>query len=68
VSEERVTLKDVYEVVNRIEDKMSQRIAETERRVDILESFQSRTLGVLSIITVFISLAATWVWGKITGE
>lgn len=68
MSEERVTLKDVYEVVNRIEDKMSQRIAETERRVDILESFQSRTLGVLSIITVFISLAATWVWGKITGE
>ena len=68
MSEERVSLKDVLDVVNRIEDKMTKRIEDTEKRVDVLESFQSRALGILSVVTVFFSLVATWIWGKLTGE
>ena len=56
MSEERVSLKDVLDVVNRIEDKMTKRIEDTEKRVDVLESFQSRALGILSVVTVFFSL------------
>lgn len=61
-----VTLKDVYDVVNRIEDKLTKRIEEAEQEIEELQNFQNRVLGISMALSVFISGAATFIWNKIT--
>lgn len=65
-----VTQKDLYELVNsrfdRLEDKFGQKFQDIEKRVDVLEDFKGRSLGVLSIVTVIASAAFSWAWNKLT--
>ena len=65
-SNDNVTLRDVYDAVNRIEDKLTKRIDNVEEDVNELQSFQNRILGIATVLSVFISGAATFVWQKIT--
>lgn len=60
-----ITLKDVYDVVNRLEDKFDDRYSEIDARVTKLEGFQNKALGILTIATAFVSLAASYVWQKV---
>ena len=66
MAKDNVTLRDVYDAVNRIEDKLTKRIDIVEEDVDELQSFQNRILGIATVLSVFISGAATFVWEKIT--
>jgi len=66
MNEDKVTLRDIYDAVNRIEDKLTKRIDGIEEDVDELQSFQNRVLGISMALSVFISGAATFVWNKIT--
>ena len=66
MAKDNVTLRDVYDAVNRIEDKLTKRIDSVEEDVDELQSFQNRILGIATVLSVFISGAATFVWEKIT--
>jgi len=51
----RVTLKDVFEVVNRLEDKMDKRLSVMDSKVDALESFKDNLAGkFIVIIGVFV--------------
>lgn len=68
MTEDRVTLRDIYKAVERVEDKMDKRIEALEKEVDDLQSFQNRALGIISVASVFFSLAATFIWNKITGH
>lgn len=63
-----ITLQDVYNVVNRLEDKMDTRLKEIERRQDDQDNFRNKTMGVLGVFSVFVNLAATWIWGKVLGS
>ena len=59
-------LKDTNAVVNRLEDKMDKRFAEVEARVDLLEDFRGRVLGVTGIVAAVSSIVGTWIWDKLT--
>lgn len=63
-----ITLKDIYEVVNRLEDKMDVRIADIEKRVDILEDFKGGVLGMAAVISAIVGIVGNWVWRKVTKE
>lgn len=66
MSRESITLRDVYEAVNRVEDKMDRRFTPLESRVDNLEDFKGRALGVLGVISFIGSAIFSWAWNKIT--
>jgi uncharacterized membrane protein len=64
----KVSLKDIYEVVNRLEDKMDKRLCDVEDRVDILEDFKGKVLGIAVVISIAAGTISTWIWKKIIGE
>lgn len=63
-----VSLNDIYQVVNRLEDKTDKRMADIECRVDKIEDAQSKILGGLTIVSLFVGGAVTWIWDKIRGN
>lgn len=68
MSEDKVTLRDVYDAVNRLEDKFSKRMDDVEEDVDGLKNNQNRAFGVLAVMSLFFSAIAGWVWNKLTGQ
>ena len=62
----KVTLKDIYEVVNRLEEKMDKRMCHAEERIDILEDFKSRILGIATIVSVISGAVFSWLWERLT--
>lgn len=66
-NKDSISLRDVYEVVNRLESKMDERLSKVETKVDALEDFKSKTLGVLSIASFALSGLFTFIWKKIEG-
>lgn len=68
MSDEKITLRDIYKVVERVEDKMDARLKEVENDLDSVKAFQNRTLGIASVFATFVSLAATYIWNKIIGN
>lgn len=50
-------LKDVYKVVNRLEDKMDDRMNEVEERVDVVEGKTDSLLGKIGIGVMIVSAA-----------
>lgn len=65
---ETITLRDVYDIANRLEGKMDTRLERHELRIEGLENNQSRALGVLSVISLFISGAMTLLWNRLLGR
>jgi len=59
MSNGKVTLRDIYKVVNRLEDKMDERLREAEKRIDTLESFKDNLAGKLAIVVGFCTLTAS---------
>ncbi len=64
----QITLKDIYEVVNRLEDKTDRRLQDVEIRLDKVEDMQSKIIGAVSIVGLFVGGAVTWVWDKVRGK
>jgi len=52
----KATLKDVYEIVNRLEDKMDAILKEHANKIDCLENGQAKMFGGLAVV------AAVWSW------
>lgn len=65
---DKISLKDVYEIVNRVEDKMDAQLADHNKRIDSLENNQAKAFGVLSVITVFVSAGASYLWDRLLGR
>jgi len=49
---DKATLNDIYQVVNRLEDKMDRRLCSVEDKVNGLESFRDNLMGRIAILTV----------------
>lgn len=60
-----VTLKDVYDAVHDLEDKIDKRVAVLEERVHSLEGFQNKAIGILGLLSFVISVSASFVWSKL---
>ena len=58
-------LKDIYAVVDRMEVKIDKRMVDAECRLDRVEDFQSRILGAVSVVGLFVGGAVTWIWDRI---
>lgn len=63
-----VSLRDIYEAVERVEDKMIKRIERVECDVNALQAFQNKALGLLSVVSLFASAIASFIWDKISGK
>ena len=68
MSKDTVSLRDIYDAIEKLEHRIGERFERIEGRVSIIEAFQNKALGVLTIVTAFISVAATYVWNKVTGD
>lgn len=68
MTDSKITLRDVYDAIQRVEDKYDRRFEGIEANITKLQEFQNKTLGILGVVSVFISLAATWVWQKLTNS
>ena len=55
-------LKDVHEVVARIEDKVDKRFVDVEKRVDIVEDFQSNLTGKITVLGSIMVLLVNFLW------
>lgn len=56
-----VTLRDIYDVVERMESKIDKRLTGLEKRVDVVENFNSRVVGIWLAITTIITLGGSWI-------
>jgi hypothetical protein len=65
---DKVSLRDVYNAVNSLEEKIGKRLDKIENRVDVLEDFKGRAIGMLSIFAIFSGAVSTWIWSKLTGK
>jgi len=65
---DNVSLRDIYEAVERVEEKMSKRIEKVECDVNDLQAFQNKALGILSVVSLFASAIASFIWDKISGK
>lgn len=63
-----MSLRDIYQAVNRIEDKFDKRLDEMDKEIANVKSFQNKTLGVLTAVSIFIGGLSSFVWDKILGK
>jgi hypothetical protein len=58
MANQSVTLKDVYAVVNRVEDKLDK----LECRVSVIELWRAEIMGKITLIVGIVSLGFTAIW------
>lgn len=63
-----VTLRDVYDIVERLETKMDKRLTETEKEVDDLQGFRNKAMAIIGVAATFSSVFATWLWNQVIGR
>ena len=63
-----VKVTDIGTDIKELKDGLNTRVASLEKRVDILEDFRSKALGIGAVVVVFIGGFASWVWSKLTGK
>jgi hypothetical protein len=56
----KITIVDVYNIVNRLEDKMDKRLCIMEKKVDILEDFKGKVLGMSAIVSTIFGALVSW--------
>ena len=61
-------LRDIYNIVDRLENKMDKRLTDIEKRTDIIEDRQSKVLGAVSVVALFVGGAITWFWDFIRNK
>ena len=62
----RATVQDVYNIVNRLEDKMDARLCALEKCVDENTSFRYRIIGMASLAGAIAGSLASALWEKLT--
>lgn len=62
---ESITLRDIYDVVQRLEDKVDDRFNATEARINRLEEVASKGIVLGGIGMVLLSGIFSWVWEKL---
>lgn len=62
-----VTLKDVYEIVQRVEDKMDAQFSDHVKRIRENESFRARATAIFSFLSIFSGVVASYVWERLKG-
>ena len=56
---DKISLKDIWEIVNRLEDKMDKKVALVESRVDAVESKTDQIMGKIGVAVFIIGAAVS---------
>lgn len=62
MTKETVTLRDVYEAINKLEDRMAHRIEKIETDVDQNTTFRNQLIGKMTVIFAIIGVGVNWAW------
>lgn len=62
-----VTLRDIYSAISDLEEKLDKRFEHIEKRIDVLESFKERALGIMTVVSLALSGLFSFIWKKIEG-
>ncbi len=68
MSSDKVTLRDIYDAVEKLEEKLDRRFEKNEAEIQDLKAFQNKALGILGVFTTLVSLTVTFFWNKFTGS
>lgn len=68
MSKNTVTMKDLWDAISRLEDKIDERFEPIEHRIYNIESYQNKMLGIVSVFAAFVSVAAAYIWNKIVSN
>lgn len=68
MAKDSVTLKDVYDRFDVLEARFMTRMDKQDTRIDKIESFQDRVIGIGVVFTSFVGLASTYIWKKVVGD
>lgn len=63
-----VTLRDLMEALNNLENKMGARMDKQDAKIDTIEAFQNRVLGMAGVLSAFVGGLAAFLWDKITAK
>lgn len=58
----RVTLRDIYDAVNALESKVTHRIDGVEKQVDENTSFRNQLVGKITLLFALMGIAVNWIW------
>ena len=56
------TIKDIYDIVNRLEDKVDERMARIDKRVDSLEQLRDKIVGSWLVLSFIVVGASSFFW------
>lgn len=58
---ERVTLRDIQDAIQRLEDKVGKKLDDHEQRIRVNESFRYKLYGIAAIVGFLIGLIADYI-------
>ena len=61
-------LKDTHEIVSNLRKENNERMKTIEERIDVLEDYKGKIVGMVSIISILVSGGVAWVWKRVVGE
>ena len=62
MTNDKVTLRDVYDAVNSLEAKMTHRVEKLEVCVDDNTNFRNQLIGKMTVIFAVIGISVNWLW------
>lgn len=65
---DQVTLRDVYDVASRLEEKFDKRIYPLEKDISELKGFRNQIIGMSVVISLFIGGVVNWFWQTFEGK
>lgn len=63
-----VTLKDVYTIVERLEEKLDDRFVDHENRIRVIEKFMNKSAAIVSAAMLFASAFVSFITNRLTGK
>lgn len=68
MSKDSVSLRDVYDIVDRLEKKILPEIKQNREDIDALQATLNKAYGVMAVLSLFFSAVAGYIWNKIIGN
>lgn len=65
MTSDRVSMRDLYQAIERLESKIDEKVTNNSKRIDKLETFKDRWAGAITLLSVFGGAVAAWIWDKI---
>lgn len=62
-----MTLRDVYNAIDRLESKLDTQISANSKRIDALETFRDRWIGIVTVGAAVISFFSGWIRERLFG-